>query len=254
MNLLFNQADANRLSSGSQRARVMSEAWVEGNLYCVGCSAVRLQRLGANTKARDFICQECGEAFELKATKSKLANRIVGGAYAAMAERIAAQQAPNLLLLSYQPPQYAVRDLVVVPKHFLTLDSLYRRNPLGPQARRAGWVGCVILLDRIPASGHLYLVRDGLHEAPIKAREHWNRMLFLRKEAQDRSWLIAVLSCVERLPAEFTLAQAYAFEDELQRRFPKNTHVRPKIRQQLQRLRDSNQLAFLGGGRYRQLG
>ena len=254
MNLLFNQADANRLSSGSQRARVMSEAWVEENLYCVCCSADRLRRLGANTKARDFICQECGEVFELKATKSQLANRIVDGAYAAMAERITALQAPNLLLLGYQSPEYTVRDLVVVPKHFLTLDSLLRRRPLGPQARRAGWVGCVIMLDRIPASGRLYLVRNGLPEAQIKAREHWARMLFLRQEAQDRSWLIAVLSCVERLPTEFSLTQVYAFQDELQARFPNNTHVRPKIRQQLQRLRDSHQLVFLGGGRYRRFG
>jgi phosphatidylserine/phosphatidylglycerophosphate/cardiolipin synthase-like enzyme len=36
-------------------------------------------------------------------------------------------------------------------------------------------------------------------------------------------------------------------------RYPQNKHVRPKIRQQLQRLRDLGLVEFLGGGRYRRL-
>ena len=36
-------------------------------------------------------------------------------------------------------------------------------------------------------------------------------------------------------------------------RFPENRHVREKLRQQLQRLRDLGLVLFLGAGRYRRL-
>lgn len=50
---------------------------------------------------------------------------------------------------------------------------------------------------------------------------------------------------------EFTLAEAYAFAGELARLHPANRHVEPKIRQQLQRLRDLGFVEFLGRGIYR---
>jgi type II restriction enzyme len=48
----------------------------------------------------------------------------------------------------------------------------------------------------------------------------------------------------------FSLAEVYDRSDELQRLHPNNLHVREKIRQQLQRLRDMGLVEFLGGGRY----
>ena len=57
---------------------------------------------------------------------------------------------------------------------------------------------------------------------------------------------------VRGLDAErFSLADAYDQEDELQKLHPHNRNVRPKIRQQLQRLRDLGLIEFLGGGTYR---
>ena len=41
---------------------------------------------------------------------------------------------------------------------------------------------------------------------------------------------------------------SYALEDNLSRLHPANRHVRDKIRQQLQILRDLGLLEFLGGG------
>ncbi len=43
----------------------------------------------------------------------------------------------------------------------------------------------------------------------------------------------------------------YRFEDRLSALYPGNNNVRPKIRQQLQVLRDRGWLEFLGRGRYR---
>jgi type II restriction enzyme len=50
---------------------------------------------------------------------------------------------------------------------------------------------------------------------------------------------------------EFTLGEVYAREAALARLHPQNRFVRPKIRQQLQILRDLGFVEFLGGGIYR---
>jgi type II restriction enzyme len=50
---------------------------------------------------------------------------------------------------------------------------------------------------------------------------------------------------------EFSLPEVYAHADALARLHPKNAHVRDKIRQQLQVLRDLGLLEFLGAGSYR---
>ena len=60
------------------------------------------------------------------------------------------------------------------------------------------------------------------------------------------------MKCVEAIGREsFTLDDAYGFEPRLARLYPGNNNVRPKIRQQLQVLRDRGWLEFLGRGRYR---
>jgi type II restriction enzyme len=77
--------------------------------------------------------------------------------------------------------------------------------------------------------------------------------LFLREEsATSRGWLLNVLKSVEDVgKSEFDLSEVYAFESRLSGLYPMNRHVRQKIRQQLQVLRDRGYLEFLGRGRYR---
>jgi len=53
-----------------------------------------------------------------------------------------------------------------------------------------------------------------------------------------------------RASLRFHLNDVFAREAVFQRRFPRNRHVREKIRQTLQRLRDSGFLDFLGGANY----
>ena len=63
------------------------------------------------------------------------------------------------------------------------------------------------------------------------------------------------MKCVERVGrADFTLDDVYAFEPDLARLYPGNNNVRPKIRQQLQVLRDQGFLQFTARGRYRVAG
>ena len=60
------------------------------------------------------------------------------------------------------------------------------------------------------------------------------------------------MNCVDHLdPNGFTLSDVYGFESQLSYIYPRNNNVRPKIRQQLQVLRDNGYLEFLGNGNYR---
>ena len=70
----------------------------------------------------------------------------------------------------------------------------------------------------------------------------------------SRGWMLDVLSCVERVKGDvFTLKEMYEFCDELQEKHRHNAHVKDKIRQQLQFLRDKGVIDFLERGTYRRL-
>ena len=66
-------------------------------------------------------------------------------------------------------------------------------------------------------------------------------------------WPIAVSFLIQPLPENFSLPDVYAMAEPLRRAFPNNRHVEAKIRQSLQILRDRNEIAFEGAGRYRKL-
>ena len=69
---------------------------------------------------------------------------------------------------------------------------------------------------------------------------------------EARGWLIEVMNCVDSIgKQEFQLDDVYAFESTLSQINPNNRHVKQKIRQQLQVLRDRGYLDFIGRGYYR---
>ena len=60
-----------------------------------------------------------------------------------------------------------------------------------------------------------------------------------------------ILACLNRVAAQkFTLEDIYRYERELQAKHPQNHHIRPKIRQQLQFLRDLGYITFMCHGKY----
>jgi type II restriction enzyme len=81
----------------------------------------------------------------------------------------------------------------------------------------------------------------------------WQKTLFLRDESVEaRGWLIEVMKCVELIgKVEFDLDDVYTFEGHLKSIYPNNMHVKQKIRQQLQVLRDRGFLDFVSRGHYR---
>ena len=118
---------------------------------------------------------------------------------------------------------------------------------------RAGWVGSNIILSRVPESGKIHIVEGGVIRPKDAVLEEWQRTLFLRSESPEtRGWLLDVMKCVESLgKRDFTLDEVYAFERHLGDLYPGNQNVKPKIRQQLQYLRDRGFIDFVSRGHYR---
>jgi hypothetical protein len=111
----------------------------------------------------------------------------------------------------------------------------------------------VILLDRVPESGKIHIVRGSVIRAKELVLADWQKTLFLRDESPEtRGWLLDVMKCVESLgKRDFTLDEVYAFERHLGDLYPGNQNVKPKIRQQLQYLRDRGFIDFVSRGSYR---
>lgn len=239
--------------SPSQSARFWTESWVRAQVYCPNCGREDISRYPNNRPAADFYCASCREDYELKSQKTAFGPRIPDGAFRTMCERVASPSNPNLMLMNYDIKALSVKNLCVIPKQFFVREIIEERKPLAPTARRAGWIGCNILLREIPEAGKIFYVRNGEVLPKDGVLEKWQQTLFLRDEgASTRGWLIEVMKCVEAIGKhEFELDDVYAFEGRLSGIYPNNRHVKQKIRQQLQVLRDHGYLDFVSRGYYR---
>jgi len=240
-------------TSGSQSARAWTEAWVSAWAYCPHCGNAKISAFPNNSPLADFFCTSCSEEFELKSQRTKFGAKVLDGEFNTKCERLAASNNPNLMLMNYDLKSLAVVNLFIVPKHFFVREIIEQRKPLAATARRAGWVGSKILLDRVPESGKIYIVRNSLIRAKELVLADWQKTLFLRDESPEtRGWLLDVMKCVDTLgKREFTLDEVYAFERHLSDLYPGNQNVKPKIRQQLQFLRDRGFIEFVSRGNYR---
>jgi type II restriction enzyme len=147
-----------------------------------------------------------------------------------------------------------VHDLFVIPSQFFVPEIIECRKPLGPAARRAGWVGCNILIQNVPRAGRVSIVINGVVLPKPEVLKAWRRTLFLREQSklEKRGWVLDVMNCIEKLDkSEFQLSDVYQYEPVITLLHPNNRHIKAKIRQQLQVLRDAGFLEFLGRGHYR---
>lgn len=240
-------------TSGSQSARTWTEQWLRDTVYCPNCGSQKINQFPNNSPVADFFCALCKEEYELKSQKRIFGNKVLDGSFRTKCDRLAADNNPSLFLLNYDRKALSVVNLLVVPKHFFVREIIEKRKPLATTARRAGWIGSNILLNQIPESGKIYIVRAGQIEPKNSVLARWNRTLFLRDQEQEaRGWLIEVMKCVEAIgKREFQIEDVYAFEKRLGQLYPGNKHVKPKIRQQLQYLRDRGYLDFVSRGYYR---
>jgi type II restriction enzyme len=242
-----------RYTSKSQRTRVATEAWGLANFFCPNCQSPKLLSSPANTPSVDYTCGHCKSPFQLKAQTRFLSGRIVDAAYSAMIRAILEDRTPNLFALEYDAVGWSVKNLILIPHFAFPLSAIEKRKPLSPTARRAGWVGCNILLGAIPADARIPIIVGGRANAARDVRAQFERIRPLEKlKSKQRGWTLEVLNIVRSLgKPEFSLSEVYLKENQLAALHPENHFVRDKIRQQLQVLRDLGLLEFLGAGEYR---
>lgn len=241
-------------SSSSQKIRVMTEKWTEENIFCPTCWG-KIEKYKNNNPVWDFVCKKCIEDFELKSKNWNFGKKIVDGAYETMITRLNSAENPNFFWLNYSST-YEVIDFFVIPKHYFVPEIIEKRKPLSSTARRAGWVGCNILLDPIPESGKIFYLKQWKNISKSEILENWNKTKFLRETSslQTKWWLLDTMRCIDMLGKDiFSLKDMYEFEAHLKQLHPENNHVTDKIRQQLQNLITFWYIERLENGIYKKL-
>ena len=76
MELFFDNSLAINYRSATQIARVMTESWVEKNMFCPRCGNLNLKHFENNRPVADFFCPVCNNEYELKSK-----NGIIGMTY-----------------------------------------------------------------------------------------------------------------------------------------------------------------------------
>jgi type II restriction enzyme len=253
MNLSMRGELGAAFKSRSQKAGNITEAWGADNFYCPNCSSPKLDWLKPGTKANDYRCPSCGFWFQLKSKKTRIGNTITDGAYGAMMEAIKEDRSPNFFFLHYDLATWRVKNLLLVPHFAFPQSAIIKRKPLSVTARRAGWVGCNIALNRIPLEARISVVINNQATSASEVREQFKKVKPLKDiSVKQRGWTLDVLNIVRRLgKLEFTNEEVYAFASELEKLHPDNRHIRDKIRQQLQVLRDAKLLMHVGNGVWR---
>lgn len=110
-------------------------------------------------------------------------------------------------------------------------------------------------MKQIPEEGRIFIVKNEIEIPQKEIISKVKRTDFIKQYKLDaRGWVLDVLNCVNQIEGrDFTLEQMYKFEDVLSKKHPDNNHIKDKIRQKLQILRDKGILEFRGRGHYRKI-
>jgi type II restriction enzyme len=156
-------------------------------------------------------------------------------------------------MLLERSENWNILGLTAVHPLFLTPQAIEKRNPLSPAARRAGWVGCNIRLDLMGRDALIDVIRAGVPSDRALVRGNFRKLNGLKEiPVGQRGWTTLTLAIIRRLGTQqFSLRDLYEREHIFGATYPRNRNIRPKIRQQLQVLRDLKYLEFSGNGAYK---
>ena len=251
MKITFNTKIAQFYKSNSQKIRVLSENWVDNEIFCPNCGC-NVDSYENSRPVADFYCPNCKEDYELKSKKDSIGRKILDGAYKTMLERLQSANNPNFFFLNYNVKNYEVLNFAVIPKHFFVPEIIIKRNQ--GIKNRPNYIMCSIDLTRIPKSGKIFYIKNKEIESKEKVLKNWSKTLFLResKKVELKGWILDIMKCIDKLGKnEFTLDEMYSFENLLSQKYIDNKHIKDKIRQQLQFLRDKRYLEFISKGKYK---
>jgi type II restriction enzyme len=151
-----------------------------------------------------------------------------------MMNAISHDETPNFYFMQYELATWRVKNLLLVPSFAFPPSAIIKRKPLAPTARRAGWVGCNIALNRVPVEARILVVTESTVMPASEVREKFRRVKPLKDiSVTQRGWTLDVLNAVRSLgKVEFSNDDAYSLVTHLEKLHPDNRHVRDKIRQQ----------------------
>lgn len=225
--------------SRSQIARVVSEGWAASHLYCFNCDCSKLRAHRAGKAVEDFHCPGCTATYQLKAKAHRIGNTIANSAWEPKVAAIRANKPPNYVILAYDPDSWQARNAFVIPGAFVTEAVVEKRPPLRRGARRSGWVGSNINLRAIPPQGKIPILDEGTPVPPYIVRHAFRRATsLLTMTSASRAWFAEVLWALDHLqkaPGDrVNLQGLYTVVPTLALRHPWNSHIKPKLRQQMQ--------------------
>jgi len=238
--------------SKSQIARIETEKWALNNIFCPLCGNV-LNDSSANTKVYDFSCSSCNQVYQLKALSKKIGKKLIGSEYYTFMKAIENKSVPNFLIMEYSFENncFKSKEVIFVPKVFITEEIIEKRKPLSESARRAGWTGYNLLFEPIPSYGKLQIVKNGvLQTKDIILKESKKITSLYNTDLNKIKWKIEILKILDLVDSVFTIQDIYKNEIKLLELFPNNNHIKEKIRQQLQFIRDDGVIVFRGNGKY----
>lgn len=160
---------------------------------------------------------------------------------------------PNFLIMEYgiENNRLTSKEVVFIPKVFITEEVIEKRKPLSGSAKRAGWTGYNLLFDSIPSYGKIFIVKNSKVESKEQILNKSQKILNLYDlDSKKAKWKIEILKILDSLDSAFSLQEIYEKEAELYKIFPENNHIKDKIRQQLQFIRDDGVIVFHGNGKY----
>lgn len=224
-------------------------------MYCPHCGYGSLNHFPNNKAVADFYCQICHNEYELKSKAGNIGHKIADGAYHTFIDRITSNNNPDFFVLNYNKQDLYVNNLWIIPKHFFVPDIVEQRKPLSDNAKRKGWIGCNILIDKIPIQAKIGIIHNKIPvpKELVQAQMQQASRLYTNNLSL-RGWIIDVLKCIDSIQAEtFSLSEMYQFEKLLTIKHPNNHNIKAKIRQQLQLLRDKGFVDFLDRGIYKKI-
>lgn len=129
-------------------------------VVCPQCNKPKhLTRLPKNFQCADVICKFCGFLAQVKATTLKdgsdeLPDAILGAAWEPQHEQIMADIYHGLYIVGFDSSG-KLKRIDFVPAHILrvTPEIFEPRKPLSDSAKRAGWQGFMIRLNKVPTVG-----------------------------------------------------------------------------------------------------
>lgn len=206
-----------------------------------------------NTKVYDFTCPICDQQYQLKAVSKKIGKKLVGSEYYTFVKAIENNCVPNFIIMEYSLNNNLIRpqEILFIPRVFITKETIEKRNPLSETARRAGWTGYNLLFDEIPSYGKLLIANNYGIISKTKILNETRKITSLYNiDSQKSKWKMEILKIIDQLDSKFELQDVYQYSRKLEMLFPDNNHVKDKIRQQLQFIRDDGIIVFLSAGKY----